>query len=182
MHAHQCPPMNTPHTGAEPPKAAIPSLAPPNGGNESTWTTVQSTVILRSALRELAQTVRETEKNDRSANPSRLAIALLDARVALSLTARDPVQAKFLLVALDAEGHGQPQFCADEEQLRSVLARRLYPSSATGALDSQQQAHLAEQLALLLEDEGLFLEGEPPITLYKLNVAMGAASRLGTSV
>lgn len=83
--------------------------------------------------------------------------------------------ARFLLVAMDDDGCGNPFFCTDEKAVRAALAPLLFFFNDEHPLDAEQEASIDAQLECLLEDGFLNFEGDPGITLYKLHPPLYAA-------
>ena len=86
--------------------------------------------------------------------------------------------ARFLLVAMDDDGCGNPVFCADEKAVRAALAPLLFFFNEEHPLDAEDEASIDAHLESLLEDGFLGFEGDPGITLYKLH-ASPAPGELG---
>lgn len=87
--------------------------------------------------------------------------------------------ARFLLVAMDDDGCGNPVFCADEKAVRAALAPLLFFFNDEHPLSAEHDAEVDAQLEALLEDGFLRFEGDPGINLYKLHAPLYASPAPG---
>ena len=81
---------------------------------------------------------------------------------------------RFLMVAMDDDGCGNPVFCIDEAAVRDALLPLMFFLMPGETLDAEHQEQFDANVAALLEDGFLTFEGDPGIHLYRLHV--GAAS------
>lgn len=78
---------------------------------------------------------------------------------------------RFLLVAMDDDGCGNPFYCTDERDVRAKLAPLLFFFNEKHPLSAEHEEQIDAQCAALIEDGFLNFEGDPGITLYKLHRA-----------
>jgi hypothetical protein len=131
--------------------------------------------------------IREAERGNRyPLTVNELSQLAFRARRDIETQAQPPAlaedAARFLLVAMDDDGCGNPTFCRDEAAVRDALLPLLFFVPPGETLSEDHQEQFEANLAVLLEDGFLNFEGDPGITLYRLRAARQPAAEIGKSL
>lgn len=110
-----------------------------------------------------------TERNLSSHAEARVRVAIIDGmREAVRLYIAGRVGARFLFIAMDDDGNGHPEYCANEHAVFEAVGRSMYVNFNVGTIDQDDFDIVQANAEELIENGSVTFEGDPGLALYKL--------------